>query len=104
MTTERYTGKPFLRLLDNYVLDAIGHLDADEAATLTRLEPKFHQAFNATGEWRAIVVARMEFPDGIQGAIREVWDKGKVRFVQEHGHDPDPVEFTRVFVDTNFPH
>jgi len=48
--TKRYAGKPFLRLLDSYVLDAIGHLDADSAAALIRLEPKFHAAFNATGD------------------------------------------------------
>ena len=102
--SDRYTGKPFLRLLDSYVLDAVGHLGADEQATLTRLEPKFHKAFNTPGNWRAIVETVMKFPDGMPGAIHEVWDKGKVRFVQENGHDPDPAEFARIFVDKNFPH
>lgn len=102
--TDRYAGKPFLRLVDSYVLDAIGHLSAGTDATLTKLEPKFHKAFNAKGDWRAIVAATMRFPDGMAGAIREVWDKGKVRYVAENGHDPDPAEFARIFVDTNFPH
>ncbi|MEO5939034.1 MAG: hypothetical protein ABIQ43_08500 [Sphingomonas sp.] len=101
--TDRYAGKPFLRLLDSYVLDSIGHLAADAQAMLTRLEPQFHKAFNATGDWRTIVVTTMKFPDGMSGAVREVWEKGKVRFVKEHGHEPDPAEFTRIFVDTNFP-
>jgi hypothetical protein len=99
----RYEGKPFLRLLDSYVLDAIGHLGTESAATLTRLEPKFHQAFKATGDWRTIVETVMQFPAGMPGAIREVWDKGRERFVEENGHIPDPVEFTHIFVDTNFP-
>ena len=103
MTDDRYAGKPFLRLLDCYVLDSIGHLDEAQAANLTRLEPKFHIAFNTTGDWRTIVASTMQFPEGMQGAIREVWDKGKPRFIQENGHEPDPVEFTRIFVDTNFP-
>lgn len=102
--SDRYEGKPFLRLVDSYVLDAIGHLTEGQDAMLTRLEPKFHRAFNAKGDWRSIVASTMRFPDGMQGAIREVWDKGKVRFAQENGHDPDPVEFTHIFVDTNFPH
>lgn len=101
--TDRYAGKPFLRLLDSYVLDAIGHLDAQEQAMLTRREPKFHKAFNTPGDWRTIVVTTMKFPDGMPGAIRDVWEKGKVRFVGQYGQDPDPAEFTRIFVDTHFP-
>lgn len=101
--SDRYAGKPFLRLLDSYVLDAIGHLDAEAQVMLTRLEPKFHKAFNTPGDWRTIVVTTMQFPDGMPGAIREVWEKGRVRFVEANGHDPDPVEFTHIFVDTNFP-
>lgn len=102
--SDRYDGKPFLRLLDSYVLDAIGHLDADAQANLTRLEPKFHQAFNATGDWRTIVATTMKFPDGMPRAIREVWEKGRVRFVELNKQEPDPAEFTQIFVDKNFPH
>ena len=99
-----YQGKPFLRLLDAYVLDAIGELDADSDAALTRQEPSFRAMFGATGDWRAIVVQRMQFPDGMAGAINEVWTKGRAKFVAAQGHEPDPVEFMRSFVDTNFPH
>ena len=102
--SERYTGKPFLRLVDSYVLDAIGHLDAAADANLTRLEPRFHAAFNATGDWRTIVATQMRFPEGMAGAIREIWEKGKPRFIAEQGREPDPLEFVRIFVDTNFPH
>lgn len=99
----RYEGKPFLRLLDSYVLDAIGALDADALAGLHMLEPKLRQTYAATGSWREIVAAQMEFPEGMPGAIREVWEKGRPRFVEAHGREPDPVEFTQVFVDSNFP-
>jgi len=102
--TNRYFGKPFLKLVDSYVLDAIGHLDAATDAALTAMEPNFHRTFNTTGSWREIVVGQMQFPEGMAGAIREVWEKGKVRFVEATGKEPDPVEFTRTFVDTKFPH
>jgi hypothetical protein len=102
--SDLYTRKPFLKLLDSYVLDAIGALDAQSDAALTAAEPKFREMFGATGDWRTIVVERMQFPDGMAGAIREVWDKGSVKFRAAQGRDPDPVEFTRQFVDTNFPH
>ena len=57
-----YEGKPFLKLLDAYVLDAIGALDADSDAALTAQEPTFHALFGGTGDWRTIVVQRMQFP------------------------------------------
>ena len=99
-----YEGKPFLHLLDAYVLDAIGELDADSDATLTAMEPKFREIFGATGDWRMIVVQRMQFPDGMASAINEVWTKGRTKFIAAQGYEPDPVEFMRSFVDTNFPH
>lgn len=102
--SDRYAGKPFLRLLDSYVLDAIGHLDADAQANLTRLEPKFHKAFNTPGDWRTIVETVMKFPTGMPGAIREVWEKGRIKFVEMNKQEPDPAEFTQIFVDNNFPH
>lgn len=101
---ERYAGKPFLELLDSYVLDAIGHLDAGADAALTAREPQFRKLFGGTGDWRAMTVQRMQFPAGMAGAIREVWAKGAVKFMAAHGRQPDPVEFTRVFVDSKFPH
>ncbi|URW76939.1 hypothetical protein M9980_07025 [Sphingomonas donggukensis] len=101
--SDRYDGKPFLRLLDSYILDAIGHLPADQEAALTAMEPKFAETFGTTGRWRDVVATQMKFPAGMAGAVREVWDKGRPRFVAAHGREPDPAEFTRTFVDTNFP-
>lgn len=99
-----YAGKPFLKLLDSYILDAIGALDADSDAALTAMEPKFRETFGATGDWRTIVEQRMQFPAGMKGAVREVWEKGGAKFRAAQGREPDPLEFTRHFVDTNFPH
>ena len=101
---ERYSGKPFLKLLDSYVLAAIGHLDAESDSALTAMEPKLHDTFGATGSWRSIVESRMQFPAGMTAAIREVWDEGKTKFAAIEGGEPDPLEFTTIFVDTNFPH
>ena len=102
--TTRYTGKPLLRLVDAYILDAIGHLPPEVDAALTEREPGYRERFGATGSWRDIVAAQMRFPAGLPGAVREVWDKGRVKFVAEQGYEPDPGQFTRSFVDSKFPH
>jgi hypothetical protein len=100
----RYSGKPLLRLVDSYVLDAIGHLPPEVDAKMTEMEPKFRKTFKTTGSWREIVEGQMKFPDGMQGAIRELWVKGRVKFLVAQGHEPDPAEFTMSFVDNHFAH
>ena len=100
----RYDGKPLLRLVDSYVLDAIGHLPPEVDAKMTEMEPSFRKTFGASGSWREIVAAQMRFPDGLPDAIREVWTMGRVRFLAEQGYEPDPAQFTQSFVDSKFPH
>ncbi|MFC3097413.1 hypothetical protein [Alteraurantiacibacter palmitatis] len=102
--SDRYEGKPFLRLLDSYVLSAIGALDRANEDWLAAAEPHFRHIFGEAGSWREIVAARMQFPAGMEGAIAEVWDKGRARFAAEAGEEADPVQFAYTFVDTNFPH
>ncbi len=101
---DRYTGKPFLEFVDAYVLDAIGQLDAATDAALTAREPDLRREYGVTGNWRQIVAARMAFPAGLDGAVREVWQSGRTRFVAAQGREPDPVEFARHFIDTKFAH
>jgi hypothetical protein len=102
--TDRYEGKPFLRLLDSYVLAAIGHLDEANARWLVEAEPHFRAIFGEEGSWREIVEKRMQFPQGMPAAILDVWTKGRIKFREAAGEEPDPVLFTYEFVDTNFPH
>jgi hypothetical protein len=100
--TDRYDGKPFLRLLDCYVLDTLGALDDRSEAALIAMEPRLRAIYNANGGWREIVAAQMDFPDDMPDQIRRIWDDGHDRFVAAHGQDPDPLAFTTIFVDTNF--
>ena len=103
MTGDRYQGKPFLRLLDCYVLSAIGHLDAEQRDGLQRLEPKFREVFGGEGSWTDNVERQMEFPSSLPAEIAKVWEQGKLK-AKGLGLQADPREFTEQFVDTNFPH
>ena len=100
----RYDGKPFLELVDSYVLDSIGHLDEAQDRSLTEREAHFREIFGEQGNWRQITERRMRFPEGMSQAICEVWTSGRTKFVEQNGAEPDPVEFTHHFVDTKFPH
>jgi hypothetical protein len=98
---DRYDGKPFLKLLDCFVLDAIGHLDNQQASALQAMEPKFASVYGTHGSWQEIVASQMEFPEGIGAQILIIWQNGSEK-MREMGMEPDPAEFTRQFVDTNF--
>ncbi len=100
----RYDGKPFLKLVDAYVIDAIGHMDPATELELTLMETDMQAQTGLTGDWRSMVEQRMKFPPGMVGAIREVWDKGRIKFLASTGREPDPLEFTMHFVDSKFPH
>ncbi|VVT20253.1 hypothetical protein [Erythrobacter sp. EC-HK427] len=102
--SDRYDGKPFLRLLDSYVLDAIGALDDANAAWLTASEPHLRATYGGEGSWQAIVAAQMQFPAGMQDAIRQLWESGRARFAAAGQGEPDPVMFAITFVDQKFPH
>ena len=102
--SDRYAGKPFLQLVDAYVLDAIGHLDLRNQQVLSEMEPRVRAAYKVEGTWRQIVEQRMGFPPGMPNAIRQVWQAGIAKFEAANGEPPDPVAFAYHFVDKNFPH
>lgn len=100
--TSRYVGKPFLRLLECYVLDAIGKLQADQAEVLRLMEPKLGETYGTKGTWQQIVSAQMSLPDALPGKIRALWDR-QLETATARGSTIDPSEFATAFVDQNFP-
>lgn len=99
----RYTGKPLLRLLDSYVLLAIGALDAEQAAALQKLEPKLSEIFGRQGTWSTIVASELDLPEELPPRILEAWEDGRKK-AASYGITLDPKEFAALFVDTNFQH
>lgn len=97
----RYDERPFLRLLDGYVLRAIGELGLSEEAELTIMEPMLADIPGVSARWFDIVAARMRFADDMPLLIAELWEQEKA-----NGSDlvpcVTPAEFTRLFVDVNF--
>lgn len=51
-TMSRYEGRPLLRLVDCFVLDAIDQLDDAQRATLEALEPRLAKTFDANSQQR----------------------------------------------------
>ncbi|HKQ14177.1 MAG TPA: hypothetical protein VJT80_12150 [Steroidobacteraceae bacterium] len=99
---DRYAGKPFLRLLECYVLDAIGHLDPGQRQVLERMQPKLASTYETSGTWVEIVARQMDFPDSLPAQIAGLWKKN-VDAAAARGVPIDPNEFACALVDDNFP-
>ena len=98
----RYDGKPFLRVLECYVLWAVGELDADDEARLRAMEPKLAEVYGRPGaSWVEIVEAEMAFPATLRGSLAGLW-RENVAVLHEHGVAPDAEAWARSVVDENF--
>jgi hypothetical protein len=99
---DRYTGKPFLRLLDSYVLDAIGQLSAQQRAGLEQVQGKLQAVYKTTGAWQDIVRQQLDLPLSFPLSVQKVW-KGYLDAAHSQGISVSPGEFVQRFVDENFP-
>ena len=71
--SSRYDGKPLMRLLELYVLWAIGELSQAEQDILKRMAPKLQSMYGGGGEWHDAITAAMHMPAEMPAAIRDVW-------------------------------
>ena len=99
-TEDRYAGRPFLRLLECLALDAIGALDAEQRAVLEAMTPKLAESLGREGTWQQVVAAQMNWGEGIDGAIRELWDRNR-EAAREEGIELTSDEFAMLFADAN---
>ena len=101
-TTEedRYAGRPFLRLLECLALDAIDALDPAQRAALEEMAPKLGASLGIDGTWQQIVATQMNWGEGIEDAIREVWDRNR-EIAKAEGIELTTDEFAMLFADAN---
>jgi len=98
----RYDGKPFLELLDCYVLQAIGALDARRLAALEAKAPQLQRDYQTMASWSEIVALRMNFAPDMPARIAVTWSDAQA-VAAGQGLVAEPEEFTRLLVDANFP-
>jgi hypothetical protein len=99
---DRYAGKPFLKLVDSFVLKCIGELDPSNEAVLEQMTPKLRQTFGHAGTWDEIVMAQLGFEPTIRSAIRDLWEKNQ-EIARQNGVTLTPMQFTEMFVANNVP-
>src|SRR5262245_59608418 len=98
---DRYAGRPFLRLLDCFVLWSIGELPAGQAAQLTEITPDLQRVYGTTGTWQQIVSTQMNFTDQLPDKLRAMWERNTNLARERHEH-LSSVDWARAVVDQNF--
>lgn len=70
---DRYFGRPFLRLIECYVLLAAGQLDSAAANHLATIGPQLNKLYGKAGAWDEIVAQQMHFDDSTSVELRGMW-------------------------------
>lgn len=99
---DRYRARPFLLLIDCYVMDVIGQLPPQQRAALEKLEPRLQETFGCAGSWREVVEAQMGFMPMVALQIEMAWTAYQ-EFARSAGRESIAGEFVREFVAQNFP-
>jgi hypothetical protein len=97
---DRYEGKPFLKLVDSFVLKCIGELDPSQESLLVEMTPKFQEAFACSGSWEEMVIAKLQFPPNIRESIQAMWGKNQ-GIAKQNGVTLAPMQFVEMFVANN---
>lgn len=97
----RYDGKPLLRLLELYVLNAVGELSQSERQALERMAPKLKEIYGGNGEWQEAIAASVHMPPDMPIAIRNMWAKN-LEIARSNGVTLAPQTFAEMVVDDNF--
>ena|SRR5688572_9710575 len=97
----RYEGRPLLRMLELYVLNAVGVLPEGADEQLRGMEPMLRETYNRPGlTWVQIVEAEMEFPDTLVESLRGMWERTTAK-ASARGETVDAEIWAQSVVDQN---
>ena len=96
----RYDGKPLLKLLELYVLWAIGELSEVDESRLVAMTPKLQSIYGVSGSWHDVLAAAVHLPKDMPVAIRQMWAKN-TKIANEISAILTPQTFAEMFVDKN---
>lgn len=95
---DRYRGRPLLVLLENYVLAAIGVLDA---STQARVTEAVKTVYGGDDDWRKTLRGVLNLSESLDEALCGMWLRNQLLAQQQHV-ELHPVQFAKMVVDQNF--
>jgi hypothetical protein len=98
----RYDGKPLLRLVELYVLKAIGELSQNEEDALIALAPRLQRVSGGGGQWHEAIESAVHLQADTPQRLRGMWAKN-LEIARANGLKLTPQEFAEMIADSNFP-
>ncbi|TWT38509.1 hypothetical protein [Blastopirellula retiformator] len=98
----RYEGKPFVRLIECYILSAIDELPEAYEQKLQEMVPALKETYNIDGTWKEVVAQVMQFPETIDEELRNMWNHNQAVAAQSN-QILSAEAFAQAVVDQNFP-
>ena len=98
--SDRYSGRPLLRLIECYVLDAIGEIEPRERDRLESMSASISQAVGSEADtWQGAISDALDLPGDFSDTVRSEWVANR-----EAGRAPQhvlaPNEFAMAIADT----
>ena len=100
-SNSRYDGQPLLRLLECYVLWAIGELPEAQANSLLEMTPKLRSVYGSKGAWQEIVAGTVGMTSEMPEHLRALWARN-LEIARQNGVLLSPQRFAEMVVDDNF--
>jgi hypothetical protein len=97
MELERYKDKPFLLMLEAYVLDAIGELPGPMEQLTKTVSGKFFGG----GDWRKRLREEVGFDRSLNDQLKALW-KENLQIAKDKGAELSPHDFAQALVEANF--
>jgi hypothetical protein len=98
----RYDGKPLLKLLELYVLKAIGKLPRNEEDLLNAMAPKLQAISGGGGQWHEAIESAVRMDADTPQQLRDMWTRN-LEIARASGVKLTPQKFAEMIVDENFP-
>lgn len=95
---ERYEGRPLLLLIENWILDCIGELEADKQP---QMQEAVSTAFHSEGPWRETFPDLLDLDVAIEKEFRQLWEEHRDQ-ENSDGTLVTPVQFAKLIADENF--
>lgn len=95
---DRYAGQAIHRLVELWVLWAIGELSAVDELTLRSLEPELRKTWRREGEWHELIAAILNSPPKLPDDLRRMWQRN-LAIAQERNEEPPKNYFARSIAD-----
>ena len=97
---DRYSGRPLLRLIECYVLDAIGELEPGEKNRLESTSASISKAVGSEADtWQGAIRDALDLPDDFPDTLRSDWVANREAAAASQ-HLLTPNEFAIAVADT----